>query len=100
MSGSCVGVSMRRTWKPRRELAITWQVMEARITPGYRSRMTRQASSASATRVGDLIREWRTRRRLSQLDLALEAGVSQRHLSFVESGRYAPSRDMVETLSE
>lgn len=40
------------------------------------------------------------RRRMSQLDLALEAGVSQRHLSFVESGRSAPSRDMVETLCE
>ena len=50
--------------------------------------------------VGDLIKAWRARRRLSQLDLALEAGVSQRHLSFVESGRSAPSRDMVETLAE
>ena len=68
--------------------------------PGYRSPMMRQASSVQTARVGDLIREWRTRRRLSQLDLALEAGVSQRHLSFVESGRSAPSRDMVETLSE
>ena len=51
-------------------------------------------------RVGDLIRDWRARRRMSQLDLALEAGVSQRHLSFVESGRAAPSRDMVEMLCE
>jgi transcriptional regulator with XRE-family HTH domain len=50
--------------------------------------------------VGDLIKEWRGRRRLSQLDLALEAGISQRHLSFVESGRSAPSREMVETLCE
>lgn len=50
--------------------------------------------------IGDLIKEWRGRRRLSQLDLALEAGISQRHLSFVESGRSAPSRDMVETLAE
>ncbi|UUP18948.1 helix-turn-helix domain-containing protein [Nitratireductor thuwali] len=44
---------------------------------------------------GDLLRDWRKRRRLSQLDLALEAGISQRHLSFVESGRARPSRDMV-----
>lgn len=62
--------------------------------------MTTHQTSAGAARVGDLIKEWRGRRRLSQLDLALEAGVSQRHLSFVESGRSAPSRDMVETLSE
>jgi len=50
--------------------------------------------------VGDLLREWRQRRRMSQLDLALEAGISQRHLSFVESGRAAPSRDMVLKLAE
>jgi len=61
---------------------------------------TQQTISGRPARIGDLIKEWRTRRRLSQLDLALEAGVSQRHLSFVESGRSAPSRDMVETLSE
>jgi transcriptional regulator with XRE-family HTH domain len=56
--------------------------------------------AARTAKVGDLIREWRTRRRLSQLGLALEAGISQRHLSFVESGRSAPSREMVEILSE
>lgn len=50
--------------------------------------------------IGDLIKEWRGRRRMSQLDLALQAGISQRHLSFLESGRSAPSRDMVETLAE
>lgn len=50
--------------------------------------------------VGALLREWRVRRRLSQLDLALEAEISQRHLSFVESGRAMPSRDMVLRLSE
>lgn len=44
---------------------------------------------------GDLLREWRRRRRMSQLDLALEAEISQRHLSFVESGRSKPSREMV-----
>jgi transcriptional regulator with XRE-family HTH domain len=49
---------------------------------------------------GSLLREWRQRRRLSQLGLALEADISQRHLSFVESGRAAPSRDMVIRLSE
>jgi len=44
---------------------------------------------------GELLREWRERRRLSQMELALESGVSTRHLSFVETGRSAPSRDMV-----
>jgi transcriptional regulator with XRE-family HTH domain len=45
--------------------------------------------------VGDLIREWRMRRRLSQLDLALEAEISAKHLSFLETGRSTPSREMV-----
>jgi len=54
----------------------------------------------SATSAGHLLRTWRQRRRLSQLDLASEAEVSQRHLSFVESGRAAPSRDMVMRLAE
>ena len=44
---------------------------------------------------GRLLREWRTRRRVSQLDLALEAGVSSRHVSFIETGRSQPSREMV-----
>ncbi|MDZ7842145.1 MAG: helix-turn-helix transcriptional regulator [Gammaproteobacteria bacterium] len=49
---------------------------------------------------GGLLREWRQRRRLSQLGLAAEAEISQRHLSFVESGRSTPSRDMVLRLAE
>ncbi|HEX6096503.1 MAG TPA: helix-turn-helix transcriptional regulator [Thermoanaerobaculia bacterium] len=49
---------------------------------------------------GPLLREWRQRRRLSQLELALEAEVSARHLSFVETGRSAPSREMVLHLAE
>jgi transcriptional regulator with XRE-family HTH domain len=44
---------------------------------------------------GTLLRRWRERRRLSQLALATKASISQRHLSFVESGRSHPSRDMV-----
>jgi transcriptional regulator with XRE-family HTH domain len=50
--------------------------------------------------VGNLLREWRQRRRLSQLDLACEAEISTRHLSFVETGRSLPSRDMVLHLAE
>src|SRR5215213_9637076 len=52
-------------------------------------------ATATRPRVGVLLREWRQRRRLSQLDLALEAGVSARHLSFLETGRSRPSREMV-----
>jgi len=48
---------------------------------------------------GRLLREWRSRRGMSQLDLALEAGVSARHLSFVETGRATPSREMVVLLA-
>jgi len=48
---------------------------------------------------GRLLREWRTRRRVSQLDLALDAGVSSRHVSFIETGRAQPSREMVLMLS-
>lgn len=49
---------------------------------------------------GDLLRQWRQRRRLSQLDLALESGVSSRHLSFVETGRSRPTSDMILRLAE
>jgi transcriptional regulator with XRE-family HTH domain len=49
---------------------------------------------------GDLIREWRQRRRLSQLDLAIAANVSSRHLSFVETGRSRPTSDMILHLAE
>jgi transcriptional regulator with XRE-family HTH domain len=58
-------------------------------------------SAAPARRsVGDLLRDWRQRRRMSQLLLAVEAGISARHLSFVESGRSQPSREMVMHLAE
>jgi transcriptional regulator with XRE-family HTH domain len=50
--------------------------------------------------VGTLLREWRQRRRLTQMDLALDAEVSPRHLSFVETGRAQPSREMLLHLSE
>lgn len=61
--------------------------------------MTRPQNS-TARSVGEHIREWRKRRRLSQLDFSLEAEISQKHLSFIESGRSAPSRDMVLRLAE
>ena len=50
--------------------------------------------------VGEHLRQWRQRRHLSQLDLALDAEISARHLSFVETGRSAPSRDMLLRLAD
>ena len=50
--------------------------------------------------IGALLRDWRARRRLSQLDLALDAGVSPRHLSFVETGRSRPSPELLTALAE
>ena len=58
------------------------------------------ATAAASSGIGPLLRDWRKRRRLSQLDLALEAGVSARHLSFVETGRSRPSVDMVLQLAD
>ncbi len=48
----------------------------------------------------DILKHWRKFRRLSQLDLALEADVSARHISFLETGRANPSRDMISRLGE
>jgi transcriptional regulator with XRE-family HTH domain len=62
--------------------------------------MVARMSMTAPQPVGDLLREWRQRRRLSQLDLACEADISTKHLSFVESGRARPSRDMVMHLAE
>ena len=54
----------------------------------------------TARPVGDHLREWRQRRRMSQLELALEAEISTKHLSFLETGRAQPSREMVLHLAE
>jgi transcriptional regulator with XRE-family HTH domain len=59
-----------------------------------------RADPAKPAHIGDHLREWRQRRHLSQLDLAGDAEISARHLSFVETGRSAPSRDMVLKLAE
>ncbi len=58
------------------------------------------ATVSSQPGVGPLLREWRKRRRRTQLDLALDAGISARHLSFVETGRSTPSPGMVMLLAE
>src|SRR6266550_3867286 len=61
---------------------------------------TARADRTQPAHIGDHLREWRQRRHLSQLDLAGDAEISARHLSFVETGRAAPSRDMVLKLAE
>src|SRR5471032_1418917 len=61
---------------------------------------TARAEKTQPAHIGDHLREWRQRRHLSQLDLAGEAEISARHLSFVETGRAAPSREMVLKLAE
>jgi transcriptional regulator with XRE-family HTH domain len=67
---------------------MTWEVMELPPAGRYRLRMDRPP-------FGELMRAWRTTRKLSQLDMAETAGVSARHLSYLETGRSRPSRDMV-----
>src|ERR671914_270869 len=61
--------------------------------------MATAASTATPT-VGPLLRDWRQRRRLSQLDVSARAAISTRHLSFLETGRARPSREMVLHLAE
>ena len=61
--------------------------------------MATSTASASLS-VGPLLRDWRQRRRLSQLDVSARAAISTRHLSFLETGRARPSREMVLHLAE
>jgi transcriptional regulator with XRE-family HTH domain len=84
---------------------LTWERAHddvAEVITGESSMIaTRSAINAIERRpVGALLREWRERRRLSQLELALETDISARHLSFVETGRSQPSRDMILRLAE
>ncbi len=72
----------------------------------YDSRMSATFDASQLSRIstpqpfGEHLRQWRQRRRLSQLDLASDAAISTRHLSFVETGRASPSREMVLRLAE
>src|SRR5436305_219298 len=61
---------------------------------------TATAPSPGSLTVGPLLRGWRRRRRLSQLDVSARAAISTRHLSFLETGRARPSREMVLHLAE
>jgi transcriptional regulator with XRE-family HTH domain len=58
------------------------------------------AMATATETLGDVLRRWRSLRRMSQLELAAQAGVSTRHLSFVETGRAKPSRELVLHLAE
>jgi transcriptional regulator with XRE-family HTH domain len=58
------------------------------------------ATAAPSRPVGQLLREWRERRRLSQLELSIQAEISTRHLSFVETGRSRPTPEMIVKLTE
>jgi transcriptional regulator with XRE-family HTH domain len=76
-------------------MSITLQVMDGNSFSRYCLTMTRSLSA-----VGEHLRMWRQRRRLSQLDLACNAQISTRHLSFIETGRSLPSREMLLRLAE
>lgn len=89
--------------------AMTREVMEGMSARPYHVGMSASTLHATLTRpavrntpqaFGDHLRHWRQHRRLSQLDLAQEADISTRHLSFVETGRSVPSREMVMRLTE
>ncbi len=56
--------------------------------------------AVSAANVGAMLRDWREDRRRSQMDLAIDVGVSTRHLSFVETGKSKPSPELVLALAE
>jgi len=64
------------------------------------ARLEDHDGQAVADAVGPLLRDWRSRRRLSQMDLALDAGISPRHLSFIETGRSRPSAQVLLALAE
>ena len=85
------------------------EVIVGVLRRGYRRRVTNTVMSAATAaagggpgeaRAGAMLRRWRQRRRLSQLDLSVAADVSTRHLSFVETGRATPSREMVLHLAD
>lgn len=79
---------------------MTWEVMEAGAAGPNIPAMDTAVALSARQPFGEHLRFWRQHRRMSQLDLAGEADISTRHLSFVETGRSAPSREMVLRLAE
>jgi transcriptional regulator with XRE-family HTH domain len=84
-------------FSPPRPAQMTFEVSATSLPETYRGGMVNVTTRPA---IGPLLREWRQRRRLSQLDLGLQASVSARHLSFLETGRSNPSAEMVVHLSE
>ena len=86
-------------WSVARPQRFTCEVMaQPRVVSVA---FTKHVSITSPSRpVGELLRAWRERRRLTQLELALQAEVSTRHLSFLETGRSSPSREMILHLAD
>src|SRR5207247_6066318 len=78
-----VRVDKRANQLPRRQLAGG---RRPRILAGVKAGSRRQSKGPAASSVGTLIKQWREQRRMSQLDLAVEAEISSRHLSFLETG--------------
>ena len=85
---------------------MTCEVMEPAHGTSYACPMVpptqpqRSATAPTTARVGSLLRDWRAARRMSQLDLALAADMSTRHLSYVETGKAQPSREAVIRLAD
>ncbi len=90
---------------------MTWEVVDSCTSRANNRCMNRTSirgtaanqvavAPSDATQVGPMLRDWRARRRLSQMDLALEVGVSPRHLSFVETGRSRPSPAVLIALAD
>lgn len=79
---------------------MTHRPQPARSQPGPAFGEVGAGVRAGPPRFGELLRSWRSARRYSQFELALQTQVSQRHLSFLESGRAQPSRDMVLHLAQ
>lgn len=86
--------SQQCAWNPIR-LSITREVIDVMTSAVFDGAMEIASGTAS---VGTLVKGWRARRRLTQLELALRVGVSTRHLSFVETGRSRPSPELVTAL--
>lgn len=72
--------------------------METAAGSGHSGAMTTAVTGTAG--VGDLLRQWRLRRRVSQLDVSARTGISTRHLSFVETGRSRPSSDLILRLAD
>ena len=68
-------------------------------TPVMTAPLPTRAAPPEPETIGALLKAWRSRRRLSQFDLALDVGVSARHLSFVETGRSRPSPELLTSLA-